>query len=194
MNKYITALLASTSAVGIGGQQNEHLEATYLLNNAVAQVESIGQEAYQEESKINDDYLKELDRKKKILSEDQHHVRKAKDLAKEMMRTPEQVEKDRIAAEIAAKAKAEADKVNAEKAAEQKKADEKAALEAAQKAEAELQAVIKKKAQEMHDQSVQEYIDQAEQEAIEQAIKDKAEMEKQIQKQAKEKAKTMTAQ
>jgi hypothetical protein len=118
----LSALLASSSAIGINGQKNEHLEATYILNDAVASVESIGQKAYQEEQITNEDYKKELKRKVGILNKEWDHVGKAQELAKEMMRTPEQIEKDRIAKIKADKDQATSDKANVKKASELKKA------------------------------------------------------------------------
>ena len=65
-SKVIFALLFGASAIKIKSNPvNEHLEATYILNDAVSLIETAGQEAYKEEETTNKDYIKELERHQK---------------------------------------------------------------------------------------------------------------------------------
>ena len=78
----LSALLASTQCIGIGGDglingkpiKNIHLTATYILNDALDMVEKEAKESRVAESETNKDYVKELDRKLKTLSDERKHV------------------------------------------------------------------------------------------------------------------------
>ena len=87
----LSALLAKTSGVGLGGSasSNEHLEATMILNDAVQFVENIGQTAYGAQKETNLHYMQELDRKIKLMTDEKKHVADADDASVLLMRTPE---------------------------------------------------------------------------------------------------------
>jgi hypothetical protein len=87
--KYSTlvALLATSSAVSLSTStvQNPHLEATYILQDAVGMIDGLAITERTAESKTNTDYVKELDRKLKVLNDERKHVLDGEDQAKVMI-------------------------------------------------------------------------------------------------------------
>ena len=73
--KVLSALLATSNAIGIGGsQKNEHLEATTILNNAVEMVEETALNALSSQELTNNKYVKELMRRVRALDNEIDHV------------------------------------------------------------------------------------------------------------------------
>ena len=98
----VTALVASSSAIGLKDQaRNPHLTATYILNDAASMVDQLAVKTRNEESKTNQDYVKELDRRIKDITTERKHVQDGEVQAVTMIHGSNltQADKDRIAAE-----------------------------------------------------------------------------------------------
>ena len=69
-------MIASTTSVSInsGAQANEHLEATMLLKDAVSMIDKETEEVKKAQDHTNKDYVKEIDRKMKVLCDERVHV------------------------------------------------------------------------------------------------------------------------
>ena len=69
----LTALVAQSSAVGLA-PHNEHLTATYILNDAAVSVSDLIQKTRARENLTNTDYIKELDRRLAHINWERKHV------------------------------------------------------------------------------------------------------------------------
>lgn len=80
------ALLASNSAIELRSTPpNDHLTATYILNDAVSMVNDSAIKGRAAEKETNKDYVTELDRKIKFLNDERVHVLNGETQADELM-------------------------------------------------------------------------------------------------------------
>ena len=84
----LCALLASASSISVDSvEKNPHLMATYILNDAIAQIDKTIVDGRKSEHETNTDYVKELDKELRVMIQERAHVQSSENIAKGLMGT-----------------------------------------------------------------------------------------------------------